>query len=95
VELTPWDEMTLVSDNRIISVLAITIAVSLESKLPVVPVRLRELQFCMLKLSGARGLSAAPATRKAVARSVGFFCNSYHVRHIITIRCFVQRVTHG
>ncbi len=68
--------MTLVSDNRIISVLAITIAFNLESKLPVVPVRLNELQFCMLKLSGAGGgLSAAPAAGWSATNSVGFFCN--------------------
>jgi hypothetical protein len=65
-----------VSDSRIISVLAITIAVNLESKLPVVPVRLKELQFCMLKLSGAgeRPL-AAPAARWTTTHSAGFFCN--------------------
>ncbi len=76
VELTPWAETTLVSDNRITSFLAITIAVSLELKLPVVPVRFRELQFCILKLNGVGGLLAAPVTGNVAVPSVGYVCNS-------------------
>jgi hypothetical protein len=75
VELTPWDETTLVSDNKIMSLFAIIIAVNLESKLPVVPVRFRELQFCMLILSGRGGLLTAPVTEVVAAHSDGCFCN--------------------
>jgi hypothetical protein len=77
VELTPWDEITLVSDNKIISLFAMIIAVSLESKLPVVPVRFRELQFCMLIHRGTGGLLAAPVTEVVAAHSGDCFCNNY------------------
>ncbi len=53
------------------------IAVSLESKLPVVPVRFRELQFCMLIHRGTGGLLAAPVTEVVAAHSGDCFCNNY------------------
>ncbi len=51
-ELIPFDDTTLVSDKKIISALLCAIAAIFKSKLEVSPVRLSELQFCILKDSG-------------------------------------------
>ncbi len=61
MELTPFEEMTLVSDSKITSDMELAIAANFMSKLAVDPVRLSELQFCIVTLTMAGGGLASPA----------------------------------
>ncbi len=61
MELTPLEEMTLVSESKITSDMELAIAASFISKFVVDPVRLNELQFCIVTLILAGGELASPA----------------------------------